>query len=54
MTPERSEAPRQARATVVPMPPREPQPAQTVRPSAPAAEEHQPPGGEEPGYGHGV
>ena len=53
MTAPRSDDPRQARATVVPMPPRGPQPAQSARPSTPAAEDHQPPG-EEPGYGHGV
>ena len=51
MTAAESDEPRQARAVVVPMPPRGPQPAQIARPSVPA-DDHQPV--EEPGYGHGV
>jgi hypothetical protein len=43
---------RQTRGTVVPMPPRAPQPADSRRTPAPPGQESSTP--EEPGYGHGV
>ena len=43
---------RQTRGTVVPMPPRGPQPPDNGRTQAPPGRESEVP--EEPGYGHGV
>jgi hypothetical protein len=46
------EQPRQTRGTVVPMPPRSPQPQDNRRTPAPPGQDADAP--EEPGYGHGV
>jgi hypothetical protein len=53
MNAEQEPEPRQSRGTVLVMPPRGPQPAQTARPAAPPGQDHAEPA-EEPGYGHGV